>query len=180
MSGYDYSGYPVSQPDGPPPPRRKRFRLLTTPPGIHTEMRCLVPQAVLFNTHYFKEEKRTVLCGGTDGKCMMDHIHYPVRWAGYLLCESKKPTREIVVWYISPGCATLCPALCDKSKSLLNAHIESWREGKTNRSPITARVDHGFYALVGNPRPFDLYEYMVEVYSAPNNEERRKRKDSGT
>lgn len=181
MSRIDYTNYPILTGTGPPPASKPTgYKIWSTPPGDPSTLFCISQSAQIVYTHWHPLIRRTVFCGGES--CMMDHEKNAPEWTAYLLVARSGRTGKDaqVIWHITAGCANSCLQLVDASLDLRRARIKTWRAGKNIRSPILAETTLAYYHTSPMPRDHDLLAYLVDHFSAANNEARRTAKNGNT
>lgn len=188
MEGFDYSNYRVFVPTELPKATKRKIPIWNVQPGTAQRFAPVQSKIIKFGTHWLPEEKRTVFCGGDDGMCLLDHKRQTFRWCGYLMvymyahptivAGQQVSVSGVKLLHITPGAVRSCPALDDANVDLATKDVVGWRDGETKRAEVKMELDQRRNRSVGKI-DFDVFRYVQEMFSAPNNDLRRAMKEGG-
>lgn len=188
MEGFDYSTYPIFVPNEIPKAQKRKIPIWNVVPGTSQRFAPVQSKIVKFGTHWIAEEKRTVFCAGDDGNCLMDHKRQTFRWCGYLMvymypfatlvAGHQVSVSGVKLLHITPGAVRSCPHLDDDATDLATKDVIAWRDGETKRAEVKMDLDARRNRSVGKI-DFNVFNYIVDMFSAPNNDLRRAMKEGG-
>lgn len=176
------AGNGVYTPPAVPPQRRRKVPIWSVVPDDVNYLRPYQSEVVRVGTHWAEQERRTWLCAGPEMGCAVCAGEPKWRWTGYILArlepihhmdgQKRLRSQGTVILHITEHAALHCPQLSDGSLDLTQHDLICERVGKTKRAPV---LIHTRFALSRPivPSSFDLLAYLLEMYSAPNNDARR-------